>query len=312
MSLFQWSDSPSGAVQDHEIIEPFRQAVADSAFVKYCMPVNVSGGESFSIPIMSDLDEPTSAALNENLTIPLDSLSITSKSVALVEYGRGVRIARKALNRYKDIADVLSVHREELAKQQRLVLDSLAAAAFKLAEVKYVGTGAADSTITTNGTAGAAAVSNLNVFHARAIRDYLRRTLLAPPRANGLYKGLFSTAGLRAMSDDSEFIQYHSNQSTSELEAAIMRGRVAGIEFEEVVHDNALDDDIGTNSDVGEGVVFGDKSVYMGIIEAPRIYYEMKDKERFLELAWHGDFGFGTSTDSGSAGYARIIHVTST
>lgn len=309
MSVQRWADSPTnGAYQEHVVDSIFREAIESAIFVPFAFPVNVESGQSFTIPIRSRLSEPTSSLLNENLSIPLDKLSITAKVVTLQERGRGVEWSSK--NESRAPIDIPGEHRKALAEQMELVLDTVVGQAFTDgSQIKYVGTGPASQNIATNGSAGAAATENINFYHLRNIRDYLKRTLFCP-MVKGSYVGIFSTAGIRAILDDPEFLAINQ-YSNREIFSGTEVGMVSNIRVIESDHDIVLDDDIGTNSDVGEGIIFGDDAVRLGMLKRPSMHFETKDHGRFVSVAWYGDFNAGTSTDSGNAGLARIVHYTS-
>lgn len=312
MSLLQaWSDAPDGAVTDHEIVMPvFKQATEEAELMPFAKMVKVAGGDTFTVVSISDIDEPTDASLSELETIPLDKLTVTSLAVSVNEEGRGIEIPRRALNRYRDVLDLVSQHRDYLARQQALRMDTVIANALDDMPIKYVATAVASQSITTTGTASGSALVNPNMYHLRKIRNYLRRNRLVPPRSGGVYAGLFSTAASSGIKDDPE-AQLWLQRSPEVFRMSGFEGVVEGIAIKEIIHDNALSDTLGTNSDVGEGFVLGEDPVYLGFIEAPAFYTEWRDHQRFYSLAWHGDYGAGLPNTSASAGFPRGLHYTS-
>jgi hypothetical protein len=87
--------------------------------------------------------------------------------------------------------------RDSLTDEMALALDSLCIAACKLGKYKYAPTGAASATVTTNGTFGAAATSNMNVYHIEQLHDILYDTLKAKPARGGDYVGVFRQKSIR-------------------------------------------------------------------------------------------------------------------
>ncbi len=311
MSQIQaWADRPAGAIPDHVIKGLFKQATEDAILMAAANVVNVEGGESFTIPVISALDEPTDASLDELQPIPLDKLTVTSTEINESEEGRGVLIARKDLRRYRDVVDLIEQNKQALVNQQAGRLDTVIANALDDMVYKYVATGVASQNIAPT-TPGAAALTNVNVYHARKMSTYMRKTLLVPKRGFGGYLGYFGTTGINSLKDDPQ-AELWFQRMPEVLKMMGFDGIVEGIAFKEVVHDNALDDTIGTNSDVAEGFVVGADAVFFGIISSPEIHTEWRDLNRFYAAGWHGDFGAGLPSTSATAGYPRGMHFTST
>lgn len=313
MSMLQdWASSPStGAYQSHEVMEVFRQAVEQSIWMPFAKRVSISSGQAVTVPIRGRLAEPSSSLLQESQSIPLDKLNITAKTISLYERGRGAQISRKNINRSP--IDLLQEHKLAIAEQMQLDMDTVLKAGFTAGQLKYVPTGAASYNLATNGTAGAAALSNVNFYHIRKMRDLAFRTYLMPKNMDGSFSFVVSTAGVRGILDDPEFLEINSPQNRSQFEGNLC-GKIADVKIFEDNH--SLSDSKGTNSDVGEGVFIARDSVYYAILSQPSIHYDASDSTatdfgRFVNLAWHGDWGCGTSTDSASAGLVRLIHVTS-
>lgn len=306
--LFQgWADSPStGAYQEQEVCEVFRQAVADSIFMPYMKRVSISSGQSVTVPTRGSLAEPTTSELDEDLSLPIDKLSITSKTVDLVERGRATMWSRKAANRSP--IDLLMEHRLALSEQMSLVMDTVFATAAQSGQLKYAATGAASYNLATNGSFGAAALSNANFYHLRKMRDLAFRTYLMPKLSDQSYKFIVSTAGIRGILDDPEFLAINSPQNRPIFEKNLV-GRISDIDIIECNHDNALSDTVGTNSNVGEGVFLSRDAVYYAMLEMPSIHYDAShDHGRYVSLAWYGDWGAEPSNDSATAGLVRLIH----
>lgn len=310
-----WSDAPAtGAYKSHEVAEVFAQAVAMTRFVPYCVRKSISSGEATTIPIRGSLALPTNTALTESASTPLDKLSITAKTISLIERGRGVMLTKKALKRSP--IDLLQEHKTALAEQMALDMDRIACDAFQLAKLKYVGTGVASYNLATNGTAAAAAVANMNFWHLRKMRDLAYATYTIPPHLDGSYKLIIATAGVRGLKDDPEWLALNEGRGL-EVTNGGLRGRIDDVEVIENQYSGALSNGIGTSSDVGEGVFFGREAVYMVVLSMPEIFYDLSpslatDFGRFPAMAWNCDWNAGTSTDSANAGLTRIIHYTST
>lgn len=305
-----WSDSPSqGAYQEHEIVSVLRQAIEDSVFMPFAKRESISSGNTITLPIRGRLAEPTSSLLVENISIPLQKLSITAKTIEMKERGRGVMFSEKAKSRSP--IDLLSEHRMALSEQMSLDLDSvLSADGFQSGQLKYAPTGAASYNLATSGSFGAAALSNPNFYHIRKLRDLAYRTYLMPKLADGKYKYVSSTAGVRGILDDPEFLEINKNGNSSVFQKNLA-GTIADVD---IIEDNhTLADNVGTNTDVGEGVFIADEAVKYAMLRSPEIRYDAThDHGRFVSLAWVSDWGCGPSSDVATAGIARLIHVGST
>ena len=315
MANFSWTfDAPSGVFKNHALSSDIRMAaIAEAKFAQFVKPESGYGkkkGESVTIIRVSNLTVPTSGRLTENIKIPEDALTITTVAITVSEFGRAVP--------YTNLAEQLGELNLEnsiqatLKDQMKLVLDNACASAFKTAKIKYVASGVAASTITTNGTAGALAVSNLNMFHVEAIRDYLYGTLFAPAFEGDDYIGLVSTKAKRGVVSDPNWEEWHVyTDPQSKYNGEI--GRVENIRFIEVNNASALAALVGSSTVCGEAVFFGMDAVAMAVVQDPELLAELpRDFGRQKAVAWYGILDFGIIWDTGNPGEARIVHVTST
>jgi N4-gp56 family major capsid protein len=314
MSQFTWTlDAPSGVFKQHELsAKIYEAAVAEAKFMDFVKPVEGFGkkmGENVTLKRVSAIAEPSNARLTEGIRIPEDQLTLSTVAISVSEIGRAVPFTSFA----EDLSDLdlEGTVQGELKKQMRLVLDTMAATAFKTAKVKYAPTGAATNNITTNGTFGAAATSNLNFFHVEEIRDYLYDTLFCDPYDGDNYVGIFRTLGLRGLKRDADWEEWHKYTDPSAKYNNEV-GKIENIRFVETNHNSALGK-VGTSSVLGEGVVFGKDAVAMAEAETPELRAAIpQDFGRQKAVAWYGILDFGLIWDTGNAGQAKIIHVGST
>lgn len=311
MTIFQWQfDAPSGTFKSHKLSqEIYKAAVEDSVFMDHVKPQPEFGkkmGETITLKRVAALTEPTSAALIEGVRIPEDQLTLSTRAITVGEIGRAVPFSSFA----EDLSalDLDGTIQGELRRQMKLVLDTMAATAFQNAKVKYAPTGLASNNIATNGTFGAAATANLNVFHVEEIRDYLYDTLLTEPADGDDYIGIFRTLGLRGLKRDPDWEEWHKYTDPS-VKYNSEVGRLEQIRFIETNHNKALGK-VGTSSVLGEGVVFGADGVAMVEAETPELRAALpQDFGRQKSVAWYGIVAFDTIWDTGNAGQAKIIHV---
>lgn len=314
MTMFQWQfDAPSGVFKQHALsAKLYEAAVEETVFMDHVKPVSDFGkkmGENVTLKRVASIAEPTSAALLEGVRIPEDALTLSTKSITVGEIGRSVPFTSFA----EDLSslDLEGTVQGELKRQMKLVLDTLASAAFQNAKIKYAPTGVASANIATNGTFGAAATANMNVYHAEEIRDYLYDTLQCPPAEGDDYIGIFRTLGIRGLKRDPDWEEWHKYTDPS-VKFNSEVGRIEQIRFVETNHANALGK-VGTSSVLGEGVVFGADAVAMAEALTPELRAAIpQDFGRQKAVAWYGILAFDIIWDTGNAGQARVVHVGST
>jgi N4-gp56 family major capsid protein len=260
--MFTWTfDAPTGVYKQHALSSRlYVAAVEDSVFMDHVRPVDGFGrkrGENVTLTRVSNITEPTDGTISETDRIPEDDFSLSTVAITVSEYGRSVPFSDLSteLSEY----DLESPIQMKLRDQMKLTLDTAAAAAFKTAQVKYAITGLTSKNIATAGTFGAASTANMNVYHTEEIRDYMYDTLHTPPIEGGDYIGIFRTLGLRGIKRDPDWVEWHKyTDPASKFNSEV--GRMEEIRFIETNHANALDK-VGTGSVLGEGVVFGFRTV---------------------------------------------------
>lgn len=314
MAQFQWQfDAPTGTFKQHALSQRlYEAAVARSVTMDHVRPVEGFGkkmGENVTLTRISNIAEPTSANLTEGERIPEDSFSISTTSITVKEIGRAIPFTSFA----QDLSffDIENPIQNKLIDQMRLVLDAKAAAAFKTGQIKYVITGFSSENIATNGTAGAQATENMNVFHCEEIRDYMFDTLQVPPVEGDDYIGIFRTLGMRGIKRDPSWEEWHKyTDPQAKYNAEV--GRIENIRFIETNHSTAFSK-VGANSVCGEGVVFGEDAVAMAEVLTPELRAAIPaDYGRSKGVAWYGILEFGLVWTTANAGEARVVHVTST
>lgn len=314
MAQFTWTfDAPTGTYKNHRLSSKlWDAAVQNSVFVDHVRPVDGYGrnaGESVTLVRVRNIAEPTSADLDETMRIPEDEFDLSTRQITVKELGRSVPFTNLAndLSKY----DIENPIQRKLRDQLRLVIDTKCATAFKTAQIKYVPTGAATNTITTNGTPGAAATANMNFFHVEEIRDYMFDTIHVPPLEGDTYLGIFRTLGLRGLKRDTKWEEWHKYTDPQAKYTGEV-GQIEGIRFIETNHARALGK-IGAGSVLGEGVVFGEDGVVLAEAMTPELRAAIPgDFGRSKAVAWYGILEFGIVWDTGNAGEARVVHVSST
>jgi N4-gp56 family major capsid protein len=288
----------------------FEAALEDSVFMDHVQPVNGYGrrmGESVTLTRLSNVTEPGSGDLTEGERIPEDALSLSTTSITVTEIGRSIPYTSLSDDLSK--FDITSPVQKGLRNQMKLTLDTKAATAFKTAQVKYIPTGLSSGTFDTDGTASTSATANMNVYHIEEIVDYMYDTLQCPQIGDD-YVGIFRRLALRGIRRDPAWEEWHK-YTDPQAKYNGETGRMEGMRMIETNHANALAK-VGTNSVLGEGVVFGEDGIALAEVQTPELRAAMPtDFGRSKAVAWYGILEFGIIWDTANAGEARIVHVTS-
>ena len=314
MAQFTWVfDAPTGTYKSHAMSSKlFEAAIEETIFMDHVRPIDGFGrkkGETVTLTRVKALTEPTSATLDENMRIPEDTLTLTNTTITVSEIGRAVPYT--SLSEELSEFDIGNVIQKELRRQMARVLDTKGSVPFKAAQVKYVPTGLASNNITTNGTAGAAATANLNTWHLEEIHDYLYDTLFCPMIGEE-YVGIFRNLALRGVMRDPSWEEWHKyTDPQAKYNGEV--GRWESIRLIRTNHNNALAKK-GTGSVLGEGVIFGEDAVALAEVLTPelRARPDTADFGRSKAVAWYGILEMGLIWDTGNAGEARVVHVSST
>lgn len=315
MAQFEWVfDAPTGTFKQHALSRQLLEASIEMAvFPEHAGDAGGFGrkqGESVTWTRVGNITEPTTAVLSEVDRIPEDNYSLTTRAAVVQELGRAVPFTSLA----EDLSwfDLENSVQGKLRQQMTLVLDALAATAFKSGQHKWAPTGITSRNLGTGGTFGAAATVNLGVWHLEEMFEYLFDTLHADPAEGDDYIGIFRSLGLRGVSRDPDFEEWRKYTDPSTKFNNEM-GRWSQIRLIRTNHNNALGQ-VGTGSVLGEGVVFGADAVRMAEAMAPELRAAIpQDFGRKKAVAWYGVLRFqSTWGDSANAGEANIIHVGST
>lgn len=314
MAQFQWQfDAPTGTFKQNALSKRLYQAAIEkTVFMDHVKPVSGFGkkmGENVTLTRIKNLTEPTSGKLTEGERISEDTFALSTVSITVSEYGRAVPFT--SFSEDLSFFDLENSVQAKIRDQMALVLDTAAGAAFKTAKVKYAPTGLASNNIATNGTFGAQASANLNVFHLEEIRDYLYDTLLAPPAEGEDYIGIFRWLAIRGVMRDPAWEEWHKyTDPAAKYNGEV--GRIEGIRLIGTNHAKALGKK-GASSVLGEGVVFGSDGVAMAEVLSPELRAAIpQDFGRSKAVAWYSILEFGIIWDTANAGEGRIMHVGST
>ena len=324
MANFTWTfDSPTGTYKSHAMsARLYEAAVENSVFMDHVRPVDGFGrnsGETVTLIRVGNIAEPADPRLQEAVRIPEDDFELSAQTITVTEIGRSVPFT--SLSQDLSRFDIENPIQRKLRDQMRLALDTMAASAFKRAAVKYIPTGTAGSPTFTSefdGVVSNQATRNVQVFDIERIRDLMFDDLHVPPLDNDDYVAIMRTQALRGIKDDADWEEWHKyTDPQAKFNGEV--GRIESVRFIETNHANALGKNLGSGSDLGEGVVFGEDAVAMAEAMTPELRAAIpQDFGRQRAVAWYGILEFDQiwdttgATAADVAGEARIVHITST
>jgi N4-gp56 family major capsid protein len=313
---FQWiPDISSGVSRNHALSNELRFAsIAETLVVQFARPEPGFGahmGETVTIQRIRNIAEPTSAVLTQAGKVPIDQMAMSTRSITVSEFGRGIGYTRlvQLLNKF----DIENAIQKALKKQMKLTIDTVAGTAMKTCQIRFGPTSGIGGTFTTDaGSTAVTGTNNMTVAHVKIIRDYLRKTLHCDPYQGQVYMCLASTKACRGIKDDPEFHAWRQYLRPGDVFFNAEIGEIEKIRFVEVDHDNVLTER-GTGSAVGEALFFGDDMLALAEVEAPELLAGIPaDLGRQRMVGWLGTLGFsGVWNDSSSDGEARSVYFTS-
>lgn len=318
MAEFTWTfDAPTGTYKQHALSQRlYYTALERTVFMEHVSTIEGYGrkmGENVTLTRVRTVAEPVSATLTEGVRIPEDTFRLSTRAIAPTELGRSIPFTSLA----EDFSefDIENNIQRRLRDQMELVLDTMASAAFRTAQVKYTPRGAASGNFDTGGTVTTQALANWGVYHCERVRDYMFDTLQAPGYDGGSeYVGIFRALAIRGLKSDPDWEQWHVyTDPQSKFNSEV--GKMEQIRHIETNHNNALSTALGAGGVLGEGVVFGDDAVCVAEVLTPELRAQTnvgQDFGRANAVAWYGILGFATIWDTSNAGEARIVHITST
>lgn len=254
--------------------------------------------------------EVAGGTLTESQRIPETKITIGRGTVTVNEYGNSIPYTGKLelLSEFSVDNIVTTALRDDMGK----VLDAAVADVFQTASVKYTPTGTSTnptSTIATSGTAGATATRHVDIFDIEEIVDYMTQILFTPKYDGDNYVCVGSRYALRKIWDSEEFQEAAKFGDPERLFAGEI-GRFYNMRF--VEETNTLSTTLGSTAYRGELVCFGADPVVEGMALPEEIRAKIpEDYGRSKGVAWYGLMGWALTWDTGSAGEAKIVHVTS-
>jgi len=276
-------------------------------FMKFLRPEPGYGqrqGQSVTIIRFEQL--PLAGRVGEMDKLPSGRPPITTKSITVVPWGYKVPITQfeEKLSPVSIPENVMRGLRDQMAR----TMDWMAASAFKATPVKFI-PAAAGSVFDTDGTPSTLADKNLGVSDLRLIKDYLVKTLKAPPYANGRYVGILSTRAARGIKNDPEYKDWQAPTSAMPFINGQLK-TIENIDLFESNHFNAVADLAGSSTVAGEAVFFGNDPAVLAVVENPEIRAGIpQELGTQRDIGWVGILEAGLTWDQASL--TRVVHVTS-
>jgi N4-gp56 family major capsid protein len=314
---FTWTyDAPSGTYKSHALSgELLKLAALKMKFVPFTKKISAFGrkkGDTLTLPYYKALTEPTSALLEEKTRIPIEQLQMSTYTITVKEWGRGVEFSS-----FSEDLSALSPNdgaQRVLKEQMNLCMDSAAADAFTgtNAKICFIPTSLTSGTWDTDGTPSTTALVNLTKDHLGLIRDYLANDIHTPFYDGEWYIGLFATKALRGLKNDRVIQAFNMYLQKGDILFRSEVGMCENIRLVEINHERALSNSVGSGSVLGEGVIFGEDAVGRIEIEFPHLRAQANfegDFGRRKAVAWYGTVAFDVLFQSSTDREARIVKV---
>ncbi len=309
-------DQPStGALQDHFIAEVFKPAMTRSVLANYAKKI-MTEGNSFSIPSFETLELPSSIDRSDELSaFGVDKLVLDGRVINHVLRGRAMEITETMVNRNRNVYDIISIAREQLSQQMQRGIERIVKEAMDDTPIDVVFTGLASQSVTTTGTPTASATNNLNVYQCQYLSLLMRDTYAVPVLPElGAYAGVFRGDAFLSLRNDARWDAYYEGVPAG-LRGFLV-GQVADIALFHQDDEEILSNSLGTNSDVSEGLVFGQDACWFGMVSPFQFYEDMgqvaaNDFGTKKYLWYKADAAAAIPSTSTNKRRVRVAHITS-
>ncbi len=185
------------------------------------------------------------------------------------------------------------------------VLDSAAATQFKSGKLIAVSTTTASTVFTTNGTATATADANMSDKNVRDIVDYMKMKKI--PMYGSEYIGIVSINAKRGLFD---YLQALMAYTTPEYMYTSEQGKYYDTRF--VEENSVLSNIVGSNTNKGEAIFFGDDAVVEAMAIAEEIRWDpASDLGRSITCGWVAETEFGKPWDYTTNTEEHIVYMKS-
>lgn len=267
----------------------------------------------------------STATIPDGDPIPTTTIGISRQSVTVNQYGKALPFTGMVESLAEvDVENevILKALKNHMAKS----LDTLVINAFETSDLIFIPTGASSYVWDVDGTPSTTATSNITVYHLKQIVDAMmsgeyrdsdgtsRDTLRPTPfYEDDYYVALVSVKFLRGLYDDADFQQV-SLYANSE---GYYQGEVGRMPFYHTRfilsnHTAAISNGVGTNSVLGEALIFGEEPVVEAAVTPEEIREKIPGNFGLDKaLAWYYLGGFGRVWDASADDEEHIVRITS-
>lgn len=303
------------ALQDHFITEVFKPAMRNSVLAQFCKKIRVNGA-SMNIPSYSKLGVKSSIdRANEQSNFTQSELSLDGKKVDMQLRGHAMVISETMSERNVGVYDIININRDELRQEMKTQIEKIVKQAMDNTPLDYVASGLTSASVTTSGTPTASALYNLNVYHAQRLSLLGADTYAIPKISSfGKYAAVFRGEAFLSLRNDSRWEGYY--EGVPEGLKGLVVGEIADLRLFHHDDEEVLSNSIGTNSDVSEGLIFGQDSCWFGMIKPFQFYEDFGQTAANLygtkrHLWYKADVAADIPSDSANKRRVRVIHWTS-
>lgn len=300
-------DSLGGYLANPTLSKKLRFAAAPEMRFRQFVGIKEAFGKHKDDQVFFDKVSAISTAggtLVETETMPERGFTITKGTIVVTEYGNSVPYTGKleALAEF----DIDNTCQKVLRKDEASVIDQAVAAQFQASDAKYVCLTSTSGTLTTDGTAGGTAASNLNDYHVKQIVDQLRKWSI-PTIDGDNYGCVGSVNALRGIRDDDKWSDASKYGKPDRLFSHEV-GKHYSARF--VEENNSLSNILGGS--YGESVFFGADAVMEAIAIPEEVRAKIPtDFGRSRGVAWYFIGGFKIIWMYSDDSEQHVIHVTS-
>lgn len=304
------------AIQDHFLGEVFKPAMRDLVNLARFSKKQKITGLSYNLPSYKKLEIATNVErTSEDADFRLARVEFDGKTADLALQGNAIELDETFRKRNMGVMDVISILRDELQQDMALQLDKLHKSALDNGKLIMTPTGYSSQQVDVNGTASQSAANNLSVYHYEYL-NLLARDKYGIPMISQLGGYAYITRGQAtfALRRDPEFQAIHQGVP-SYLEKSKV-AQIGDIKIFETNEEELFVDNLGTNSDVAEGVLLGEDSMRMFFNSPFEVFIDQQKiaANHFgtKEYIWYkADLNVMIPTDSVEKRRIRHIRVTS-
>ena len=278
----------------------------------------------YRVPNSGEVESTTT--IPDGDPIPTTTIGQSRRSVTVNQYGKAIPWTGMVESLAEvDVENevVLKALKNHMAKS----LDTLVVNALETSDLIFIPTGAASYVWDVDGTPSTSALSNITTYHLKQIVDAMMSGELrnsdgtsagadmrpVPFYEDDYYIALCSVKFLRGIHDDPNFesVSLYAN-SEGYYKGEIGRMPYYHTRFVLSNHITAISNGVGTNSVLGEALIFGEEPVVEAVVQPEEIREKIPGNFGLDKaLAWYYLGGFGKVWDYSADSEEHVIRVSS-